>query len=507
MKRPLIKLDEPSLLFGHGQTMEDPRDGITLFGPLDEGRPYGIRAGVVGTPAGTKKFRQWVDWLQKPVFLEPSVPARPPFPGFETAFRVPWRSEPTAELIIDEKTLKSVAGLDDRHQRVFRTVELFTEAISESLLVEETRPDVWFVVVPDFVKRYCRPKGVVDPADRQAWQRHFTSAREAKKLYGAPSLFEDDNVAAEPYFFTEHFRNQLKARLLELKVTTQVILESTLENIGTEPATRRDAARMRMQSQIAWNISTTAFYKAGGRPWKVSGVRKGVCYIGLVYKADVRSSDPRTACCAAQMFLDSGDGVVFKGAVGPWHSSDTGEFHLTSKAAGDLISMAVQSYRAKSLDKRAPDELFIHAQTSFNAEEWSGFRGAVESGTNIVGVKIRDDSRLKLFRLGDTPVLRGSAFVRSERQANLWSRGWTPRLATYPGLEVPNPLSVEISRGKANIEQVLADVLALTKLNYNACLFADGTPITLKFANAVGEVLTAGPVPDGGAPLPFMYYI
>jgi len=48
--------------------------------------------------------------------------------------------------------------------------------------------------------------------------------------------------------------------------------------------------------------------------------------------------------------------------------------------------------------------------------------------------------------------------------------------------------------------------MALTKLNYNACLFADGSPITLKFANAVGEVLTAGPLPSGGAPLPFMYY-
>lgn len=48
--------------------------------------------------------------------------------------------------------------------------------------------------------------------------------------------------------------------------------------------------------------------------------------------------------------------------------------------------------------------------------------------------------------------------------------------------------------------------LALTKLNYNARLFADGVPITLKFADSVGEVLTAGPVaPD--VPLPFMYYI
>ena len=124
----------------------------------------------------------------------------------------------------------------------------------------------------------------------------------------------------------------------------------------------------------------------------------------------------------------------------------------------------------------------------------------------MVGVKIRDDSTLKLFRAFDTPVLRGTAYVRHERSAYLWTRGWTPRLATYPGMEVPNPLSVEICQGEADIETVLSDILALTKLNYNACLYGDGDPITLKFADAVGEVLTAGRF-RAGPPLPFRYYI
>ncbi len=158
-------------------------------------------------------------------------------------------------------------------------------------------------------------------------------------------------------------------------------------------------------------------------------------------------------------------------------------------------------------DKMPPDELFIHGKATFNDHEWAGFREAAPSQTNIVGVRIRDDSSMKLFRVGDTPVLRGTALLRNPRNAALWTRGWTPRLATYPGLEVPNPLSIEVCRGDASIDTVLNDIMALTKLNYNACLFADGSPITLKFANAVGEVITAGPSPAGGAPLPFMYYI
>lgn len=62
----LIRLPEPMLLFGHGQKMEDPRDGLTLFGPLDDGSPYGIRAGVIGTRAGIESFKQWVEWAQRP---------------------------------------------------------------------------------------------------------------------------------------------------------------------------------------------------------------------------------------------------------------------------------------------------------------------------------------------------------------------------------------------------------------------------------------------------------
>jgi hypothetical protein len=65
---------------------------------------------------------------------------------------------------------------------------------------------------------------------------------------------------------------------------------------------------------------------------------------------------------------------------------------------------------------------------------------------------------------------------------------------------------IEISKGEADINVVVKDILSLTKLNYNTCIFGDGMPITLKFADAVGEILTAGPIKDI-PPLPFGHYI
>ena len=64
-----------------------------------------------------------------------------------------------------------------------------------------------------------------------------------------------------------------------------------------------------------------------------------------------------------------------------------------------------------------------------------------------------------------------------------------------------------MSKGDADISQVCADVLSLTKLNFNACIYGDGIPVTLRFANAVGEILTAAPTPSESRALSFRYYI
>ncbi|HEV8695071.1 MAG TPA: hypothetical protein VGQ93_12935, partial [Lysobacter sp.] len=140
----LQRVQEPCLLFGFGQAVEDPRDGLTLFGPLDAGRPYGIRAGVVGTARGIQLFRRWVEWAQQPIQNEPPRQSRPPFPGFEAAFRIPWHPEPVQTLEVPEHELAQHMYLDDRHQRIFETVDVFTRRIQKAVSEEEAKPDVWF---------------------------------------------------------------------------------------------------------------------------------------------------------------------------------------------------------------------------------------------------------------------------------------------------------------------------------------------------------------------------
>jgi hypothetical protein len=484
--------------------MEDPKDGLMLFGPLDEGMPYGIRAGVIGTKDGIRRFRRWLERIQKPIFDEPRHPARPPFPGFEAVFRIPWNPQPTIEIEVPETDLSGTLRLDDRHQRVYKTVEVYSSRIIEAIQQEETQVDVWFVIIPDDVHKYCRPQSRVEP-ELQIEAASKMSLKHALLLKDQASFFPEDNLAAIPYHFDVDFHNQLKARLLPFTAPTQVIRESTVAHRDFRDQSNRPKRDLDpLQSDIAWSISTAVFYKAGGRPWKIGHIRDGVCYIGLVFKRDEKGANPQSACCAAQMFLDSGDGVVFKGAVGPWYTPGRGDFHLSRTAAQHLVSLAVASYKQKK--GKPPNELFLHGKVRFSDDEWRGFQEAVDPTTKLVGVRIRHDSDIKLYRTGNHPVLRGLAYIRDERTAYLWTKGFIPRLQTYPGREVPNPLLIDVCRGHANIEIVLNDIMALTKLNYNACVFADGSPVTLKFADAVGEILTAGPL-AAVRPLPFKHYI
>lgn len=502
----LIHLPEPQLVFAHQQTMEDPRDGLTLLGPYDPAQNYGVKYGVVGTPDGIRRFKTWLRKIQNPVSEPAMGRKRPPFLEFEAAFGIPWSPHPLTEVPFDEVALLKKVMLDDRHKRTHETVGFFTYRILKALKEEEAAPAIWIIIVPEIVHKHCRPNSTVPRHLRQK-ATGTMNARDAQRSVDAPFLFPEDNANAEAYRYDPDFHHQLKGRLLKHGILTQLVRETTIAHMDFLKANGKPTHQLdNFQSQIAWNLSSAVYYKIGGRPWKLDGVRPGVCYIGLVFKQDSKSPDSKTACCAAQMFLDSGDGVVFKGHTGHWYSERTGEYHLNAATAQHLLDQAIQSYKDKH-DGTAPKEVFIHGRTRFSDEEWQGFRNAAGKETQLTGVRIYEADRFRLYRPNSTmPVMRGLAWVQSETQAILMSRGYLPSLGTYPGQEVPRPLEVEICQGEADIRQVLQDVLGLTKLNYNSCRFADGQPVTLKFANAVGEVLISGPN-AGDVPLPFKHYI
>lgn len=504
----LTYYEEPELIFGFGQKAPHPKDGLLLFGP--ESNPQKgatLRVGVVGTQDGLSRYQRWVERINGPVL--PKVTDNPNhtlFPGFEAVFGVKWSPTPLAFLEISPDRIHKSLYQKDRYQAIHDTVSLYAEPISRFITQRsETPVDVWFVVIPEDVFELGRPQSKLtgDEALQSSLAMNKSTAERLKK---EPSLFTEDNAAAQVYRYELNFHNQLKARLLKDKAAMQVVRETTLTPEDFLNAAGYPKRILQDPATLAWNLCSTAFFKAGGKPWKLATARPGVCYVGVVFKQDFTGEKVGNACCGAQMFLDSGDGVVFRGAVGPWYSVDRGEFHLTREKAKEMLDLVVNAYKDDH-DSKYPTELFIHGKTYFSDDEWLGFKDAVPSSTTLTCVRIRREPGLKLYRPGRNTVPRGLALRAASNRGYLISSGYISRLQTYPGREVPNPLSVQVTQGETDIDIVLKDVLALTKLNFNACIYSDGLPVTLRFADSVGEILTAAPLVPDLPPLPFRYYI
>lgn len=503
---------EPLLQFGYGQEMQYPRDGLFLFGPNSEHRIPEVRFGAIGSPEGLRRLKEWaisvasfIDTPESSASAKEIQAQHVAFPGFRQAFDAEWDPESMSTISdVDPNEIAKALRIGNRHEAVKLAVNIYVDRLVEAQNRMENPPAFWFVVIPEDVYKLGRPLSRVPAAEREPGSVRVSQVR-ARQLEVQPTLFGLDEKEAEVYKYAAHFRRQLKARLLKDRIVTQIVRETTLTPHEFVTEGGWPLRQIEDPATVAWKLCTGAYYKAGGRPWQLANVRQRVCYVGLVYKRTSLKDKDRFACCAAQMFLSDGEGVVFRGALGPWFSPNTKEFHLDRISAEKLIDMVIQEYRR--LHNEDPSELFIHAQSAFADTEWQGFERACPEATNLVGVQIRDArDNLKLFRRGKYPVLRGTAAILTERNAFLWTAGYIPRLDTYMGPETPNPIQVKVIRGNCELETVLEDVLGLTKINFNSCLFNDRLPVTIRFANAVGEVLVSAPT-DGEPKLPFKYYI
>lgn len=496
MNKSAVIFEEPSLEFHYGQKLKDPRDGLALFGPYDtnhSSHPASLTHMIVGTPEGIAKFKIWSDLMNWPATYAPKNKIRlwPPFPGFEAAFHATWPSQPVITVTLDREKLIEASRLRDPYQRARKVVEYYTDGLKKVEKRDE-KIGVVICIVPDDVWTNCRPKSnVVNPIGERISGREIQ-----QRTAGQIGLFDDEN---DTYLYSPDFRRQLKARAMQYEPPVQIIRESTLrpndENVFGERGLTPLSDRM-------WNISTALYYKCGGKPWRLITAREGVCYIGLAFR---RSDDHRTACCAAQMFLDTGDGVVFLGQFGPWYSPRDKQFHLSKEAAHDLLSGVLNTY--KDLDGKPLTEIFLHSRSTISGEEFSGYQAACPPNVKLVGIRVRHDPKApRLYRMGEMPVLRGTLWKLSESAGLLWGSGFKGRLATYDGWETPLAMRIDIQHGETPIERVAQDIFGLTKLNYNACRLGDSDPVTVGFSDAVGEILVANRATPYRRPQ-FRYYI
>ncbi|HCY77690.1 MAG TPA: hypothetical protein DHV28_17395 [Ignavibacteriales bacterium] len=506
MNKKLFYINEPQVMFGYNQTTEDPRDGLILFGPYEKLNPFKVRVGLIGTNNALINYKAFINKITKPIFstqvrygkLKNVEVKRPTFPGFEATFEIEIPVDPEIFIDIDENEINKIIYKEKiKRKRTSELVELYLNKMKEVSNKEDLHIDIWYVAVPRELYFACRPKSkgkqvnseTLDIIKLQDLGQTFLSFPGEEEFYEEVQKYYDSS---------EDFHDLMKARVIQekIKIPIQIIVETTFE--FRDKLTRKKLDDY-MCAHLAWTQSTTLYYKLGKLPWKLHDIRDGVCYLGLVFKKLNLSSEKGNVCSAAQMFLKDGDGAVFRGNIGLWMSENDKNFHLDEKESENLLGMALDDYFDKK--NNYPSEMFIHGRANFSDNEWNGFNSALRkrrANTHLIGIIIKDVNDFKLLRsveneVSNYGVLRGLAWVINQNEGYLFSRGYIPRIKTSNSLEIPNPLFIKIARGISDIGTVMSDILALTKLNYNACIYGDGLPVTLRFSDLIGNILTSTP--------------
>lgn len=87
------------------------------------------------------------------------------------------------------------------------------------------------------------------------------------------------------------------------------------------------------------------------------------------------------------------------------------------------------------------------------------------------------------------PIVRGIVISISNNEHLLYTSGFVPALNTYVGAHVPILLSLKLLECDSTYDQLLTEIMAFSKLDWNNAEFCSKYQITLKISHRVGIIL------------------
>ena len=218
-------IEEPQLSFGHGQTSDNPKDGLYLYGPSSgPARSKEISIGVIGTNDGLSYFRTWAIRLGGFVAVPPPGKTDKQhrlhlsnFPGIEEAFGLMISPGDFVQRKLDFSKLDEATRTINQHEAVRKAVDLYINEIEHHDRNEERTIDVWIFVLPELIFQRCKP--LSRRSGIELVQGEFTKAQTTKTDM---PLFKGiiDQSDEEIFDDIPDFHRQVKARLLKLGHTS-----------------------------------------------------------------------------------------------------------------------------------------------------------------------------------------------------------------------------------------------------------------------------------------------
>lgn len=462
---------EPELRFGSGNHI-DIRFGLMNLGPRDVTSPKAprpIRVGIIGTSETVDGVSMWLSRCKNEI---PPKPSNQPhlFPGFpgcdeQKGLRTNLLLDSTLERRIQNTTIQRISRMSDANKAVEEAVALF---IGEIEALKDKPVDVIVIAVP----------------------RDLTT-----------TAITDDGTAEDEGMVSESvprldFHHLLKARSFQFDVPLQLVLPWTYDETKRPPRRAKPGILRTLQDEAtrAWNFHVALYYKAKGIPWELLRDEAAYlpCYVGVSFYETLDKTVLLTS--VAQVFNERGEGLAVRGASAA-RDKDDRQPHLDAKGAKELLNKALKAYRDEH--HHPPARVVLHKSSTYSPAEIEGFRAAsTEQNMHSLDLLSLGESSIHLFRVGQYPPLRGTLTQFDDERLLLYTRGSVEFFKTYPGLYIPQPLSIRLARVEESARFLASEILALTKMNWNNTQFDGHEPITTRASRQVGKILKY--VPQGG---------
>lgn len=314
-------------------------------------------------------------------------------------------------------------------------------------------------------------------------------------IRGAQKLYDERNVDIVLIYIPEQLSIYRKDGEFDLhdsikllcsnKYKTQFLEESSIDS--------QDDLNKKI-----FNLAMGIYTKTVGMSWYPKNYSKDTLFLGMSFGRD--SSGITVGC--SQMFDGAGRGMQL--IISQISDKQRKNQYLSLDEAYNLgVKIRTTYYKTSKIE--ALKRVVIHRCDPFRKEEIEGFKKAFEGIEDFDLIQISDYTHFNCYSLknnkcGGYPVKRGTTIKSSRDTAYVWTDGSICSTDLLNGFTYRNnkrgmgkPLRIKKFYGNISINQVVDDLMYLTKMDFNSSdAIYSKYPVTIKYSQVVCELLKQG---------------